>query len=350
MENINWEKLGFSATRTSSIMVAYYRDGKWSPAQKTEDFSITMDVYAQVMHYAVSCFEGMKAFRQKSGEVAIFRPDENAARMARTAAFLGMPVPPADMFVKMCEDCVRENIEFLPPYGQNASMYLRPLLIGSHPQLQLLPYPEAVFMVMCTPVGSYHGASMKSFNAVIPGNYDRAAPKGSGSYKVGANYASTFRPYSIAHEQGYSELLFPDATTRRFVDEYGSSNFFAIKGNTYVTPLSDSVLPSITNKSLQQVASDMGMKVEKRQIPLDELSEMDEVGACGTAVVVTPIYQIDVKPVLEESAVEKTYSFGEPGTVGKVSAELYRHLTGIQYGEIEDKHSWCHKVTGCDCK
>jgi len=344
MKQIDWKNLGFDAYRTRSLIISTFRDGKWSAPEKTEDFSFTFDPFAQNLHYAISCFEGLKAFRQKDGKIAIFRPDRNAARIKRTANFLGMPCPDEEMFISMCESCVKENLEFLPPYGFGASMYLRPLLLGVHPQMQLVPYPEAVFAVMCAPVSTYYGETLKACAAVIPGNYDRAAPKGSGSYKIGANYAATFKPYKFAHEQGYTELLYLNSATREFIDEFGSSNFFGIKGNKYITPLSDSVLPSITNLTLQEVAKDLGMEVEKRPVPLEELSEFEEAGGCGTAVVITPISRIDIKPVLEEPEVSRTFSFGENNEAGPVSVKLYNRITGIQSGEIEDTHGWCHYV------
>ena len=223
-------------------------------------------------------------------------------------------------------------------------MYLRPILMGVHPQMQLTPNPDALFAVICAPAGAYYGSNMRSFSAVIPGDYDRAAPKGSGSYKLGANYAATFKPYKMAHDQGYQELLFLNSATREYVDEYGSSNFFGIKGNTYVTPLSESVLPSITNKSLQQVAKDLGMEVEKRKIPVEELAEFDEAAACGTAVVITPMYRIDIKPVLCGEEIERSFTYGEPEKVGPVCTKLYKTLTGIQNGELPDTHGWCHEV------
>lgn len=344
MNNINWDTLGFDAYRTRSIILSHYKDGEWSPIETTEDFSFTFDPFAQVFHYAISCFEGLKAFRQKDGSVALFRPEQNAARLQRTAKYLGMPSPSQEMFLQMCETCVKNNLEFLPPYGHGASMYLRPLLVGMHPQMQLVPYPEAIFAVMCAPVGPYYGEHLRSFSAVIPGDYDRAAPKGSGSYKIGANYASTFKPYKIAHEQGYSELLYLNSSTRQFVDEFGSSNFFAIKGNKYITPLSDSVLPSITNKTLQEVAADLGMEVEKRPVPVEELAEFDEAGGCGTAVVITPMSHIDIKPVLEAPEVSRVFRFRPDGEVGPACTRLYRQITGIQFGELDDPHGWCHII------
>lgn len=344
MKEINWGKLGFDAYRTRTVIVSHFKDGKWSPIEKSETFSFTLDPFAQVFHYAISCFEGLKAFSQKDGKKVLFRPDENAARLQRTATYLGLPVPTKEMFIEMCKECILNNMEFMPPYGHQASMYIRPLLMGTHPKILLAPHPEATFAVMCSPVGSYYGERLRSFTGVIPGNYDRAAPKGSGSYKIGANYASTFEPYKIAHEQGYTELLYLNSRTREYIDEFGSSNFFAIKGNKYVTPLSDSVLPSITNKSLQQVARDLGMEVEKRRIPVGELAEFDEAAACGTAVVITPMSRIDIKPVLEESAVSASYRYFDDGEVGPVCERLYKQLTGIQFGEIPDVHGWCREI------
>ena len=344
MNSINWDTLGFDAYRTRTVILSHFKDGEWSPFEATENFSLTLDPFAQVFHYAISCFEGLKAFRQKDGRIAIFRPDQNAARLKRTADFLGMPCPSEELFLQMCEACIKNNLEFLPPYGHSASLYLRPFLVGVHPQMQLTPYPEAFFVVLCAPVGSYYGQHMKSRAAVIPGNYDRAAPKGSGSYKIGANYAGTFKPYQIAHNQGYAELLYLNSATHQFVDEFGSSNFFGIKGNKYITPLSDSVLPSITNKTLQQVAAEMGLEVEKRPVPVEELAEFDEVGACGTAVVIIPISHIDRKVRLEDAEIAQSYRFCPDGEVGAVSLKLYKRITGIQFGEQEDPYGWCYYI------
>ncbi|MBQ7622861.1 MAG: branched-chain amino acid aminotransferase [Bacteroidales bacterium] len=344
MAQIDWDSLGFDAYRTRTVVLAHYRDGAWSEIETTETFSFTIDPFMQGLHYAISCFEGLKAFHQKDGSIVMFRPDRNAARMARSARFLGLPEPPAEMFIKMCELCVKNNMEFLPPYGHQASMYLRPLLFAPHPQMQLVPYPEVTFAVMCAPAGSYYGAHLRSAAAVIPGDYDRAAPKGTGSYKLSANYAGTFVPYKIAHEQGYAELLYLNSATREFVDEFGSSNFFGIKDNTYVTPLSDSVLPSITNLTLQECAADFGMKVEKRPVTFEELAEFEEAGGCGTAVVITPMSHIDYKPVLAGEAVTRSFRYAKDGEVGPVCTKLYKRITGIQFGEIEDVHGWCYKI------
>lgn len=344
MSQINWQSLGFDAYRTRTLVTARWKDGVWSEITESEDFAFHLDPFTCVFHYAFSCFEGLKAFTQKDGRIVMFRPYENAHRLRRTAGFLGLPAPSDSMFIEMCERCVKSNMEFLAPYGHDAALYIRPLLLGAQPKMQLTPPNEAIFAVMCAPVGPYYGANMRSFSGVIPLNYDRAAPKGSGSYKVGANYAATFRPYQIAHEQGYSELLYLNSKTHEFVDEFGSSNFFGIKGNTYVTPLSDSVLPSITNKSLQEIALDLGMRVEKRPVRLEELSEFEEAGGCGTAVVITPMSHIDVKDVLEEEAVKKVFRYLPDGEVGPACTRLYKTITAIQKGEIEDIHGWCHEI------
>lgn len=344
MAEINWDTLGFDAYKTKVIIKAENHSGQWTPVTEDDSFSMVMDPFSCVFHYAISCFEGLKAFRHKDGRIFMFRPLENAHRMQRTAKYLGLPAPSDEMFIDMCERVIRRNQEFLPPYGRGCSLYIRPLLLGSMPQMQLVPPKDVTFVVMCAPAGSYYGAFMKSFSAVIPRNYDRAAPLGSGSYKVGANYASTFKPYKIAHEQGYVELLYLNSKTHENIDEFGSSNFFGIKGNKYITPASDSILPSITNKTLQQVAIDMGMTVEKRAVPLTELDELDEAAACGTAVVITPLSHIHDKPVLEEDYVAKEWRYFPNGVVGPVCQKLFKTVTGIQNGDLPDTHGWLHEV------
>ena len=343
MKELNWESLGFGITATNAIIVSRYSNGQWSEAVEDTSFSLGDHPLMCALHYAVSCFEGLKAFRQKSGKVVMFRPDENAARLRRSAEYLGIPAPSVEMFIDMCERCVRANIDYLPPYGGTASMYLRPILYGSEPRLGLSPAQEVTFAVMCCPVSTYNGLALQPGSAVIPLDFDRAAPHGSGSYKVSGNYACTFHPYNLTHAQGYAEMLFLNSSSHEYIDEFGSSNFFAIKGNSYVTPLSDSVLPSITNKSLRTIAEDLGLKVEMRRIPVEELSEFDEVGACGTAVVITAIASIDIKEKLAQSPIKASYSYYKD-CAGPISTKLYNTLTGIQKGEIEDKHNWCHEI------
>lgn len=342
MQNLDWSNLAFNYRKTNAAIISRYVDGAWTAPVASRDFEMPFNLYAGVFHYANSCFEGLKAFRGVDGKVRLFRPDENAKRLQRSGAHLDMAAPSEALFLEMCLMCVRENLDFLPPYGFNASMYLRPVLIGCNPQLGIASSKEVLFAVLGSPVGTYSGAAgLTPGTAVLARNYDRAAPNGTGSYKIAANYATSLHPYNMAHRQGYRELLFLDPATKTKIDEFGSSNFLAIKGNTYVTPLSDSVLPSITNKSLQTVAADFGMQVEKRPVPVEELAEMDEVNACGTAVVITPICSVDDKPALESTEVTKTYCFGSPEHCGPVSEKLYRRIRGIQDGTEEDIHNWC---------
>lgn len=340
--NIDWSNLGFEPRHNNGIVVSRYKDGVWSKPELVKEFDVTMDIYAGVFHYSNSCFEGLKAFRGADGKVRIFRPDENAKRLIRTAEYLAMPSPEESMFIEMCVMCVSANLDYLPPFGYNASMYLRPVLIGTNPQINLTPSSEALFAVIGSPVGSYSGAAaLTSVNAMISRDFDRAAPNGSGSYKVSANYAPSFRAYDIAHKMGYKELLFLDPATKTKVDEFGSSNFFGIKGDRYVTPLSNSVLPSITNKSLQTIAADLGLTVEKRVVPYEELAEFEEVGACGTAVVITPIYSISDKPGIQSTEVTREFVYGAKGECGAKSTRLYNQLRAIQDGVEPDIHSWC---------
>ena len=344
MQNLDWANLGFAVRETNGVIVSRFKDGKWSEPTK-ENGPLELSPYALALNYANSCFEGLKAFRGADGVVRIFRPDENAKRLRRSAEFLDMPAPSEEMFIEMCAEYVRWNLDYLPPYGYNASMYLRPVLIGTDKQLNLKSPVEATFIVMGIPAGSYSGAqALTPVTAVISRDFDRAAPHGTGSYKLSSNYAPSFHAYNVAHALGFQELLFLDPATQTRIDEFGSSNFFGIKDGTFVTPLSDSVLPSITNKSLQQVARDLGLKVEKRIIPYEELETFEEVNACGTAVVITPIGSITDKPALKSDTVTRVFTFGEPGVCGRVSRKLYETLRGIQDGVVPDTHGWCYIV------
>ena len=344
MQNLDWANLGFAVRETNGVLVSRFIVGKWTEPTR-ETGPVELSPYALALNYANTCFEGLKAFRGADGVVRIFRPDENARRLIRSAEFLDMPAPSEELFIEMCAEYVRWNIDFLPPYGYNASMYLRPLLIGTDKQLNLKSPVEATFIMMGIPAGSYSGAkSLTPVTAVISRDFDRAAPNGTGSYKLSANYAPSFHAYNTAHALGFQELLFLDPATKTKIDEFGSSNFFGIKDGTFVTPLSNSVLPSITNKSLQAVAQDLGLKVEKRVVPYEELETFEEVNACGTAVVITPICSITDKPALKSETVTRVFHFGEPGVCGPVSRKLYETLRGIQDGTVPDTHSWCYIV------
>ena len=343
MANIDWSKLTFSYTKTNTILKSEFKDGAWTPiASLTEDY-LHFSAYAGALHYAIECFEGLKAFRGKDGRIRMFRPEENALRLQRSAKYLGIEAPSTELFIEMCERCIKENEEYLPPYeATGASLYLRPTLIGSNPQLGVQSSKESTFMVLCAPVGAYVGGALDAVDVVIARNYDRAAPNGSGSYKVGGNYACSLYSLNVAHAQGYKAVLYLDPSTKTKIDEFNSSNFFAIKDNRYITPKSDSILPSITNKSLETVAAHLGMEVERREVLVDELSTFEEGGECGTAVGITPVHKLVDKPFLE-SEEETVYTYGD-GKCGPKSLRLYNFITQLQKGDIEDPFGWIHFV------
>ena len=340
MANFDWNNLGFSYRKTNTILSCSYKDGQWGPVESHTDDNIKLSAFAGALHYSIECFEGLKAFRGADGKVRIFRPDENAARLQRSAAFMGIAAPSTELFIEMCVRVVKENIDFLPPYESQASMYLRPTLIGSNPQLGVKSSTECLFLMLCAPVGAYTGGNLQPSCTVISRDYDRAAPNGTGNLKLGSNYAASLYSYNLAHKLGYEAVLYLDPLTHTCIDEFGSSNFFAIRDNSYITPKSDTILPSITNKSLEAVAKELGMTVERRKVPVEELSTFEEVGECGTAVVITPVYRIDDKPALESGEVT-TYPSGQQARCGEKSLKLYKTIRGIQYGEIEDPFGWC---------
>ena len=339
MSKIDWSKLTFSYTKTNTILKTTFRDGAWTPVESLTDDYLNISSFSGALHYAIECFEGLKAFRGKDGRIRLFRPEENALRLRRSAEYLGIEAPSVEMFVDLCKRAVMENIEFVPPFEEaGASLYIRPTLIGTNPQLGVQSSKESTVLILCSPVGAYVGGALDAVDVVIARNYDRAAPNGSGSYKVGGNYACSLRSLNIAHELGYKAVLYLDPATKTHIDEFNSSNFFAIKGNSYITPKSESILPSITNKSLEQVAAHLGMQVERRPVPVEELSTFDEVGECGTAVVITPVHKLVDKPFLESDQ-ETVYTFGD-GQCGPKSLKLYNYIKAIQRGEIEDIFNW----------
>ena len=274
----------------------------------------------------------MKAYRCPDGKVRVFRPDENAARLQSTCRGILMPEVPTELFIEMVKKVVRLNERFIPPYESGATLYVRPLMIGTSAQVGVHPSQEYLFLILVTPVGPYFKGGFASNPYVIIREHDRSAPLGTGIYKVGGNYAASLLANKKAHDKGYACEFYLDAKEKKYIDECGAANFFGIKDNTYVTPKSTSILPSITNKSLMQLAEDFGLKVERRQIPEEELSTFEEAGACGTAAVISPISYID------DLETGKRYDFGEEP--GPVSRKLFEHLRGIQYGIEEDKHGW----------
>ena len=284
----------------------------------------------KVWHY----IEGLKAYRGVDGKVRMFRVDENGKRLQRSAEYLCMAVPPLELFEEACRKVVELNMDFMPPYGTGATLYLRPLLIGTSPQLGVGPTKEYTLIVFASPVGPYFKSGFKPIRVMIDRDHDRAAPKGTGHVKAGGNYAASIYSGVQAHDKGFANVLYLDAAERKYIEECGAANFFGIKDNTYITPLSSSILPSITNKSLMQLAEDMGMKVERRPIPEEELATFEEAGACGTAAVISPIQRID------DPENDRSYVISADGKPGPISTKLYTKLRAIQYGDEADVHGW----------
>lgn len=336
MENkkIDWSSLTFGYVPTNYNVRMYYRNGKWGELEVSSETSINIPMAATCLHYGQEAFEGMKAFRGKDGKIRIFRPEENAARLQSSSRGIMMPKLPTDLFINAVKRVIELNEEFVPPYGTGASLYIRPLLLGLSQQVGVKPAAEYLFMIFVTPVGPYFKEGFKPTPMAIMRGYDRAAPLGTGTIKVGGNYAASLKAGVLAHEKGYSAVIFLDAKHKEYIDECGPANFFGIKNNTYITPKSTSILPSITNKSLMQIAEDMGMKVERREIHVDELSTFEEAGACGTAAVISPIERIDD---LDE---HKSYIISKDGKAGPTCEKLYNKLRAIQYGEEPDTHNW----------
>ncbi|MBQ1568700.1 MAG: branched-chain amino acid aminotransferase [Kiritimatiellae bacterium] len=336
--DIDWEKLGFGFSDVNCHIRAVWKDGEWGEFELVKDPFITMHIGASCLHYGQECFEGIKAFRQKDGRIAIFRPMENAKRMERTAIRCVMPPMPPEKFVEACDRVIAANEEFVPPYGTGGSLYIRPLLIGTGPQIGVAPAKEYTFMIMVMPVGAYYKGGMKPVRAVILDDWDRAAPHGMGDVKVGGNYAASLFAHEKAKHDGWPVELYLDAKSHQFVEEFSTSNFMGItKDGRYVTPDSCSVLPSVTNLSLRDVARDLGMTVERRPIPYTEIRDFAAVAALGTAVVITPVWEI--------TRGSDVIRISDPDVVHPTLTKLYQTVQGIQYGEIPDTHGWCHEVS-----
>jgi branched-chain amino acid aminotransferase len=333
MNNIDWKNLSFGYVKTNYNIRCYYRDGKWGELEISSSESLDVHIAATGLHYGQEAFEGLKAFRGEDNKIRLFRWEDNAQRMIDTANGILMAPVPKEIFFKAVEKAIQLNSEFVPPYGSGASLYIRPLLFGSGPRIGVKPAEEYMFVVFVTPVGPYFKEGFKPVSMLITREFDRAAPLGTGKYKVGGNYAASLSSMKKAHDEGHSNVLYLDAREKKYIDECGPANFFAIKDNAYITPKSDSILPSITNKSLMQLAKDMGLEVQVRKVAVEELANFEEAGACGTAAVISPINKI------VDDDLKITYLFGgdEPG---KISTQLYLKLQGIQYGTEPDLHKW----------
>jgi len=335
--SLDWSNLGFNYMRTDYYVRADFKDGKWGALEVCSDPTLNLHIAAVCLHYGQSCFEGLKAFRRKDGSVAIFRPEENARRMIDTAKRAVMAPPPEELFIESVKKTVALNMDWIPPYGTGANFYIRPVLAGVSPRIGIGPATEYILITMGMPVGPYYKDGFFPVNAYVQESYDRAAPKGVGNVKIAGNYAAGMLGDIEGKKKGYPVCLYLDSAHHKYIDEFGTSNFFAItRDGRYVTPESSSILPSITNKSIQKLAEEMGLKVERRLIEFDELADFAEVGACGTAAVITPIYSI--------MRGDKVFTFGKEKEAGETLTRLFKELQGIQYGEIEDSYGWMMRV------
>ncbi len=334
MEKINWSDLGFGYIKTDYNVRCYYRDGKWGELEVCSSEIINIHMAATCLHYGQEAFEGLKAFRGKDGQIRVFRMEENAKRLQASSRGIKMAEFPVDRFEEAVRKVVKLNERFVPPYESGAALYIRPLLIGLGAQIGVKPADEYMFTVFVTPVGPYFKGGFSLSKVCIMREFDRAAPNGTGTIKVGGNYAASLVAGEMAHEKGYAAVLYLDPKEKLYLDECGPANFFGIRDNTYITPSSHSILPSITNKSLQQLAEDMGLKVERRPVAYDEIKTFEEAAECGTAAVIAPISQID------DIDNDVSFVIAKDGKPGPVCEKLYQTLRGIQYGDLPDTYGW----------
>ena len=337
-KNIDWSSIGFGYIKTDKRYVSNYKNGAWDEGTLTDDANVVLSECAGVLQYAQTVFEGLKAYTTEDGRIVCFRPDLNASRMADSAKRLEMPAFPEDRFVKAVEETVRANAAYVPPYGSGATLYIRPYMFGSNPVIGVKPADVYQFRMFCTPVGPYFKGGAKPITIKVS-DFDRAAPHGTGHIKAGLNYAMSLHAIVTAHQEGYDENMYLDAATRTKVEETGGANFiFVTKDGTVVTPKSNSILPSITRRSLMVVAEKyLGLKVEHREVYFDEVKDFAECGLCGTAAVISPVGKIvdHGKEICFPSGMEK---------MGPVIQKLYDTLTGIQMGRIEAPEGWIKEI------
>ena len=333
-KEIDWSNIGFGYVQTDKRYVSNYKDGKWDEGGLTEEANVVLNECAGVLQYAQTVFEGLKAYRTEDGHIVTFRPDLNASRMADSARRLEMPVFPEDRFIRAVEQVVAANADYVPPYGSGATLYIRPYMFGTNPVIGVKPADEYQFRVFATPVGPYFKGGAKPITIRVC-DFDRAAPHGTGHIKAGLNYAMSLHAIVDAHQQGYDENMYLDSATRTKVEETGGANFiFITKDNKLVTPKSDTILPSITRRSLVYVAKEyLGMEVEEREVLFEEVKEFAECGLCGTAAVISPVGKVvdHGKEICFPSGMEE---------MGHVTKKLYDTLTGIQMGHIKAPESW----------
>ncbi|PID80457.1 MAG: branched chain amino acid aminotransferase [Clostridiales bacterium] len=335
--SIDWKNLGFSYIKTDYRYIARWKDGSWQKGELTTDNVIHIAESSTAIHYGQQCFEGLKAYGTKDGGIQLFRPDQNANRLNRSARRIMMPEVPVEMFIDACLQVVKANEKYVPPYDSGATLYLRPFLIGVGDNIGVKPAPEFIFSVFCVPVGPYFKGGLAPVNFNLS-DYDRAAPMGTGAAKVGGNYAGSMLSHEEAVKAGFADCIYLDPKTHTKIEEVGAANFFGIThDNTFVTPLSPSILPSVTKYSLMHVAKEyLNLKVEERDCYIDKLDEFKEAGACGTAAVITPIGGIQVK--------DKLHVFHSETEVGPITKKLYETLVGIQKGDVEAPEGWIVKV------
>ena len=337
-KKVDWSKLTFDYVQADYRFISYYKNGAWDEGNLTKDPFLRIHEGSTALHYGQQCFEGMKAYRAKDGRILLFRPDQNAKRMKKSCEYLCMAIYPEDKFIEAVKKVVKANEEFIPPYGTGAALYIRPFLFGVGANVGVKPAPEYIFSIFVTPVGPYFGGGMTTCDFVTS-EFDRAAPKGTGGVKVGGNYAGSLLPKKLAIKDGFKDCIYLDPETHTKIEEVGAANFFGItKDETFVTPFSPSILPSITKYSLLHLAEyELQLKVKERDVYVDQLDEFVEAGACGTAAVIAPIGSITHKG-------KKTTFYGEGKQVGPVTKKLYDTLTQIQYGDIPGPEDWVIEV------
>ena len=334
---LDWKNLGFSYIKTDYRFIARWKDGKWDNGELTTDSTLHIHEGSTALHYGQQCFEGLKAYRCKDGSINLFRPDQNAKRMQNTCDRLLMPQVPTELFIRACKEVVKANEKWVAPYGTGATLYLRPFVIGVGENIGVRPAPEYLFCVFCCPVGAYFKGGMKPSNFLVT-DYDRAAPHGTGGVKVGGNYAASLLPHELAAERKFADAIYLDPKTHTKIEEVGAANFFGItRDNKFITPRSDSILPSITKYSLLHLAKErLGMETIEGDVYINELDKFAEAGACGTAAVISPIGGIQYG--------DDFHVFYSETEVGPITKRLYEELTGIQFGDVEAPEGWIVKV------
>jgi branched-chain amino acid aminotransferase len=334
METIDWKNLPFGYIKTDYNLRSVFKNGKWGAIEVSSSEYINIHIAATALHYGQEAFEGLKAYMGKDGKIRLFRWEENSKRMILSANGVVMEPFPVEMFREALFKVIQLNKKYVPPYGSGATLYIRPVLFGSGAEVGVKPGSEYTFIIFVTPVGPYFKGGVVPVNMIISRDVDRAAPMGTGTFKVGGNYAASMRAIVAARRGGYSNTLFLDAKEKKYIDECGPANFFGIKNNTYITPKSESILNSITNMSLIRIAESMGMKTERRMVPVSELPTFEEVGACGTAAVISPIAKIF------DPEGNKTYEYCKGCVPGEITMKLYNKLISIQYGDEADTFGW----------